>query len=127
MSFLASTPLGDVVFSVPERLLRLVPAAVEPLTSLTHAATTAYWPMIVRALVQASLEPRVGYDNVDPRQQVARLLGKSRLFDRLQASHLNLLESLPLFCSAVLAGVVAGVDATRLSKLATLWLVLRNA
>ncbi len=37
------------------------------------------------------------------------------------------MQSLPFFCTAIVAGVVTGIDRTRLSKLATLWLFLRNA
>mmetsp|Transcript_18408 Transcript_18408/g.21272 ORF Transcript_18408/g.21272 Transcript_18408/m.21272 type:complete len:126 (+) Transcript_18408:234-611(+) len=77
-------------------------------------------------LLQPSLEPKVGFDNVTPRLQINRLLQESDTFQRLNAAHLNQLESLPIFIAAMILGKYAEIEETRLSKLATLWIILRN-
>eukprot|EP00939_MAST-03C_sp_MAST-3C-sp1_P002722 g2722.t1 len=96
-----------------------------PLSGLTHAATVVYFPMFLRIFVQAKLGGKQGYDNDNPRAQISNLLGKSKLFDRLHASHMNGIESFPFFAAAILAGLYAKIDRTRLCRLTSLWVVVR--
>lgn len=62
------------------------------------------------------------YDNRDVRGWQGRLAG---LPYRAHAAHLNSFEAFPLFAAAVLAAMVAGADATRVSALAIAFVVLR--
>ena len=113
-----------------ERLLDMIPSRwipSSPLTGLTHAATVVYFPMFLRIFVQAKLGGRRGYDNDDTRGQIARLLGKSKLFDRLHSSHINGLESFPFFSAAILAGLHAKIDRKRLCRMVALWILVRIA
>mmetsp|Transcript_2732 Transcript_2732/g.3510 ORF Transcript_2732/g.3510 Transcript_2732/m.3510 type:complete len:171 (-) Transcript_2732:160-672(-) len=127
MSIFASLPvLGEYI--VPTKfLLSFTPPLFSPYIAITHGVTTAYFPMFLRIFEQARLEPQLGYDNLNPRAQIQRLAGKSEYFDRLHYAHLNHLESLPVFIGAMIAGTYAGIDKERQSKLATLWIILRNA
>merc|ERR1712039_1002148 len=100
----------------------IVPAAVEPVRALTHGGFLVYAPMFARLVVTPG-----GYDNVNPRGQVAKMVNTDGAFARLHAAHVNTMESWPFFAAAILAGLHAGVDRTRLRKLATLWLIFRTA
>mmetsp|Transcript_87838 Transcript_87838/g.284350 ORF Transcript_87838/g.284350 Transcript_87838/m.284350 type:complete len:168 (-) Transcript_87838:98-601(-) len=124
MSIFASLATGPYI--IPTKLLlSITPPVFSPIHCILHGVTSTYMPMFLRLFVQAQLGG--GYDNEDPRGQIARLSGKSPLFDRLNSAHINGLETLPIFAAAMLAGLHAGVDEERLSKLGTLWLALRGA
>lgn len=129
MSILATLPWSSP-YTTPyaEILMRRLPSWLipdHPLTGLTHAATVVYFPMFLRIFVQASLGGKRGYDNDNPRRQISLLLGKSKWFDRLHASHINGLESFPFFAVAVLGGLHARVDHKRLCRTTSLWIIIR--
>lgn len=124
MSILASLATGPYIIPT-QFLLSKTPPAFSPLMCIVHGVTSTYFPMFLRIFVQARLGGE--YDNDDPRGQIALLAGKSKLFDRLNGAHINGLETFPVFAAAMLAGLYAGVDKTRLSKIGTLWLTLRTA
>jgi uncharacterized MAPEG superfamily protein len=128
MSILGTLPTGKYLTPYYERLLNLIPKEyvfADPLSGLTHAATVVYAPMFLRIFVQARLGRSKGYDNLDPRAQIARFMGKSQIFSRLHNSHVNGLESFPFFAAAVLGGLHAGIERSRLCRITTMWVLVR--
>jgi uncharacterized MAPEG superfamily protein len=96
--------------------------------------TIAYWCIFVMALLPifcAGLakksgfgKPRRdgGYDNVDPRQWLAKQVGLSA---RANAAQANTFESLPFFFAAVVIAHQLGALQSRLDVLAVVFVVLR--
>jgi len=107
-------------------LLDLIPPTFNPIKSMIHATTLAYMPMFFRIFVQKG-GTSSRYDNLKPRAQIAALLSQSpnSTFARLHNTHLNALESLPIFLAAMMAGLHAKIEDTRLSKYGTLYIALR--
>ncbi|KIJ62115.1 hypothetical protein HYDPIDRAFT_42149 [Hydnomerulius pinastri MD-312] len=74
----------------------------------------AFWALVYfpAILKNATIGRSVGYDNVSPRGNVARVRDPdtAALVKRMEGAHLNGLETLPLWIAAVLAGTVARVD-----------------
>ena len=125
MSIFATLATGEYLTPFYERVLKSIPKKFvfsNPLNGLTHAATVVYLPMFVRIFVQARLGGK--YDNLNPRAQINRLMG-DELFSRLHNSHINSLESFPFFAAAVLGGLHAGVERSRLCRITTLWVAVR--
>lgn len=121
MSILATLPTGKWLLPT-EMLLKWIPAACDPLTALTHGATLVYFPSVLRIF----LFTPGGYNNEDPRAQLQKYLTQDGVFSRLHGAHMNGLESFPFFAAAVLAGLHCKVDRVRISKMATLWLIIRS-
>jgi uncharacterized MAPEG superfamily protein len=110
-----------------EALLQWVPPVWTPIMAMVHTTTLAYMPMFLRIFVQRGATSR-GYDNLNPRAQIAALLASkdpSSAFSRLHSTHINALESLPVFFAAMGAGVFAKVEDTRLAKYGSLYFFLR--
>uniref|UniRef100_A0A7S1AF34 Uncharacterized protein n=1 Tax=Noctiluca scintillans TaxID=2966 RepID=A0A7S1AF34_NOCSC len=119
MGALMSLPVGT--WLVPtEMLLKVVPPLFDPISALTHGAFLVYLPMLLRSRASPG-----GYDNVNPRGQIQKYAHDDSVFARLNAAHLNAMENWPFFAAAVLASLHCGVDRTRLSKLATFWVLAR--
>jgi len=64
-----------------------------------------------------------GYDNKNPRDQQAGLVGWGR---RALAAHLNSFEAFPAFAAAVLVAVVAGADPIWTTRLAIAFIAART-
>jgi uncharacterized MAPEG superfamily protein len=96
--------------------------------------TIAYWCLLLMALlpiVCAGLAKKTGfkkprreggYDNVDPRQWLAKQTGWSA---RANAAQANTFEALPFFFASVLIAHQLGALQSRLDLLAALFVILR--
>ena len=112
-------------YLIPQKwLLSKTPAIISAVDSLHWAGFVTYLPMFLRL----TMYPKGNsYNNENPRAQLSKLLSTDSSFSRMHAAHLNGLEQFPFFAAAILSGVHAGISAKRLSKIATLWLILRFA
>ena len=78
-------------------------------------------------MVQHRMARGAGYDNVNPREQLRRLLADvlaaDALLSRLQAAHENSHEAMIFFAPALVAAVATGVDSIRTRRLVSLFSV----
>ena len=88
-------------------------------TALLCVLVAGLLPYLFTGVAKAT-GPR--YDNRDVRSWQARLTG---LAYRAHAAHLNSFEAFPFFAAAVLAAMVTGADAARVTLLAIAFVVLR--
>lgn len=93
--------------------------------------TIAFWCVFIAALLHAVTKFPVstaqyympeGYDNNNPRDQMARLTGRAR---RALAAHQNQLEAFPLFACGVIIAHIGGADAATVNAMAVAWVVAR--
>ncbi|KAF9225692.1 hypothetical protein BS17DRAFT_777511 [Gyrodon lividus] len=86
----------------------------------------AFFPGILK---NATIGRSIGYDNVAPRGNLARVRDAdvAALVKRMDGAHQNGLETLPLWIAAVLAGVVTHVDTHTMNTSAAVFIALRTA
>ena len=115
-------------YVIPQEILMdQIPSFFDPILAMLHSTTLVYLPMFLRIFVQRGGTVK-GYDNVNPRVQIARLVdaAPNSAFSRLHATHQNGLEINSLFLAAMSCGLFSGIDRTRLGKYGTLFLALRS-
>ncbi|KIJ14691.1 hypothetical protein PAXINDRAFT_169601 [Paxillus involutus ATCC 200175] len=85
----------------------------------------AYFPAFLKNI---TIGRSVGYDNVTPRGNLARVRDAdvAALVKRMDGAHQNGLETLPLWISAVLAGTITHVDTHTMNISAAIFIALRT-
>ena len=126
MSILATLPTSKWIIPQESILMNIIPASFTPMMSMVHSITVLYTPAFLRLFLQRGENSAV-FNNVTPRDQIAKLLASNPdgAFARLHNTHLNGLEITPIFLTAMGCGIAADVDETRLSKYGTLFVALR--
>ncbi|RXW22099.1 hypothetical protein EST38_g3764 [Candolleomyces aberdarensis] len=99
------------------------------LYSIPAAWLLAYIPQVIKVNL---LKQVGGYNNLEPRQNIAKLGSKPGVEDKLKAkiarvegTHNNGLESFPLFAISVLVANHAGLAQSSINKTAALYLASR--
>ncbi|TFK21804.1 hypothetical protein FA15DRAFT_672178 [Coprinopsis marcescibilis] len=101
------------------------------LFSIPAVWVTAFYPSFLKTL---AVESTVGYDNVAPRGNAARVAMTAGIsaelvarIARYEGAHYNGNENLPIWFAAVLAGNFAGLEARTMNTLSIAYVGLRLA
>ena len=96
---------------------------VHPYMSLFYSLMVCFVPVGIKIMV---LAPKNWYDNKQPRRMLlpGGKIASDEWLSRVQSSHLNVLENLPLFAAGVIACVTAGVPLQTVSDIATYYNVV---